>query len=323
MPDMSVYKQIRDYIKADLDPANLNNVIKNRVEFMILIECRDSNPNTEKEDDNAPRTDYETGHGLISDVCIKRKIRNVVDMLLEGKIGYKDSVKKGVTLESNMKQAIRALGVDPDDAKAVQAARKNDPDFDRKALAYMCENFYDIRLFGEVMTTFTKHNMSCGQVKGAVQIGIGRSVDPICPQEMTLTRSTVSTEDEAETKQNMFGHKHIVPYGLYCVRGSINAYQASKVTGLTELDKELLWLAILNMYNLDQSAGRSQMAVRKLFIWTHDSMFGIGVPSYKLYESVKITRKDDVPVARCFEDYKIDIDYDAIPKSVTLEIREP
>lgn len=179
----------------------------------------------------------------------------------------------------------------------------------------MCQNFYDIRTFGAVMTTFVKGNLNCGQVRGPVQIGFARSIDPIVPQEITITRIAITTESDAENKGTEIGRKYIIPYGLYRAEGYVSANLARKVTGFSEEDLSLLWKAIINMFENDHSAARGKMAVRELIIFKHDSELG-NAPSYKLFEKVKVELKPDVVIARAYSDYTVTVDED-MPQGVT------
>ena len=181
----------------------------------------------------------------------------------------------------------------------------------------MCQNFYDIRTFGAVMTTFVKGNLNCGQIRGPVQLGFARSVDPIMPQEVTITRIAITTELDAERKDTEMGRKHIVPYGLYRAEGYISANLARKTTKFSEEDLKLLWQAILNMFENDRSAARGKMAVRELIVFKHDTELG-NAPSYKLFDAVRIARKEGVAVPRSYQDYVIEVDNE-LPAGVTCE----
>ena len=198
--------------------------------------------------------------------------------------------------------------------------KKDNPEIDAKIRDFMCKNFFDIRAFGAVMTTFVKAALNCGQVRGPVQLGFARSVDPIFPQEITITRCAITTEADAEKNTNTMGNKFIVPYGLYIAEGYISANLARKVTGFSVDDLELLWDAIINMFEFDHAAARGKMAVRKLVIFKHDSELG-NVPAYKLFDAIKIERKEDVEVARSFSDYNISIAESEIPQGVTCTVR--
>ena len=201
----------------------------------------------------------------------------------------------------------------------VKAAKKADPDIDAKLRDYMCENYFDIRTFGAVMTTFVKGALNCGQVRGPVQLGFARSVDPIMPQEVTITRVAITTEADAEKKGTEMGRKYIVPYGLYRVEGYISANLARKTTGFSEDDLNLLWTAILNMFENDHSAARGKMAVRELIVFKHDSELGCA-PAHKLFDLVKAAHKDNVTAPRSYEDYTVTVDEAALPALSLIHI---
>jgi len=249
--------------------------IKNRYDFVILFDVENGNPNGDPDAGNMPRIDPETGYGLVTDVCLKRKIRNYVETLKEDAPdadNYRIYVKEGVPLNRSDAEALEHNGLTPKDD--LKKAKKSDPDIDRKLRDYMCEHFYDIRTFGAVMTTFVKGALNCGQVRGPVQLSFARSVDPIVPQEVTITRVAITTEADAEKKNSEMGNKHIVPYGLYRAEGYVSANLARKTTGFSEEDLQLLWQAILNMFENDHSAARGKMAVRELIVFKHDSELG-------------------------------------------------
>ncbi len=252
--------------------------IKNRYEFVILFDVENGNPNGDPDAGNMPRTDPETGHGLVTDVCLKRKIRNFIETCKEGEAGYRIYVKDGVPLNRSDAEACAAVGVEPGD-KELKAAKKKDADLDRKLRDWMCANFFDIRTFGAVMTTFVKGALNCGQVRGPVQLGFARSIDPILPQEVTITRVAITTEADAEKKGTEMGRKYIVPYGLYRCEGYISANLARKTTGFSEEDLALFWQAVLNMFENDHSAARGKMAVRELIVFKHDSELGTRSPT--------------------------------------------
>lgn len=278
--------------------------IKNRYEFVVLFDVENGNPNGDPDAGNMPRTDTESGHGIITDVCLKRKIRNYVELARENVPGYRIYVKDGVPLNRSDNEACEYVGVKAD---KLRDEKKKDPELDRKLRDFMCQNFFDIRAFGAVMTTFVKGALSCGQVRGPVQLGFARSVDPILPQEITITRVAITTEADAEKKGTEMGRKYVVPYGLYRAEGYVSANLARKTTGFSEEDLELLWDALLNMFEHDHSAARGKMAVRKLIIFRHDSELG-NAPAYKLFESVHVQRKAGVNLPRSFSDYELTID---------------
>lgn len=287
--------------------------IKNRYEFVILFDVENGNPNGDPDAGNMPRIDPETGYGLVTDVCLKRKIRNYVETVKEEEAGYRIYVKDGVPLNRSDAEACKYIGVDP--AK-LKDAKKKDEKLDEKLRDFMCANFFDIRTFGAVMTTFVKGALNCGQIRGPVQLGFARSVDPIMPQEVTITRVAITTEADAEKKGTEMGRKYIVPYGLYRAEGYISANLARKTTGFSEEDLELLWQAILNMFELDHSAARGKMAVRELIVFKHASELG-NAPAYKLFDLVKAQKKSDVVAPRIYADYEVTVDETKLPDGVT------
>lgn len=291
----------------------MSEVIKNRYDFVILFDVENGNPNGDPDAGNMPRVDPETGLGLVTDVCLKRKIRNYVEMAKEDSAGYRIYIKDQVPLNRNDSEALEYLGIDKD----LKAAKKNDPEIDIKIRDWMCANFYDIRTFGAVMTTFVKGALNCGQVRGPVQLGFARSIDPIVPQEVTITRVAITTEADAEKKGTEMGRKYIVPYGLYRAEGFVSANLARKSTGFSEDDLQLLWQAILNMFENDHSAARGKMAVRELIVFKHASELG-NAPSYKLFDAVHIARKDGVEIPRSYHDYAVTVE-ESLPVGVTCK----
>ena len=291
----------------------MSEPIKNRYDFVILFDVENGNPNGDPDAGNMPRIDPETGHGLVTDVCLKRKIRNYVETAKEDAEGYRIYIKDQVPLNRSDSEALKYLGVTGD----LKAAKKADPDLDAKIRDFMCRNFYDIRTFGAVMTTFVKGALNCGQVRGPVQLGFARSVDPIVPQEVTITRIAITTEADAEKKGTEMGRKHIVPYGLYRAEGYVSANLARKTTGFSEEDLQLLWQAILNMFENDHSAARGKRAVRELIVFRHDSELG-NAPAYKLFDAVHIERRDPAAVPRRYQDYLVTVD-ETLPEGVTCE----
>lgn len=298
----------------------MSEAIKNRYEFVILFDVENGNPNGDPDAGNMPRVDPETGLGLVTDVCLKRKIRNYVETVKEDATGYRIYIKDGVPLNRSDAEAYAALDVTE---KTVKAKKKENPDLDRNIRDWMCANFYDIRTFGAVMTTFVKAALNCGQVRGPVQMGFARSVEPVVPQEVTITRVAITTEADAENKGTEMGRKYIVPYGLYRCEGYISANLARKTTGFSEKDLELLWEAILNLFEHDHSAARGKMAVRELIIFKHDSELGCA-PAHKLFDTVKVTRThpEDITPTRSYQDYVVTVDEAALPEGVTCEIRQ-
>lgn len=300
----------------------MSEVIKNRYEFVILFDVENGNPNGDPDAGNMPRIDPESGLGLVTDVCLKRKIRNYVEAVKEGEKGYQIYIREDVPLNRSDRRACENLGItDTDDKKVTEGLKKlkkNDPDADIKIRDYMCQNFFDIRTFGAVMTTFMKASLNCGQVRGPVQIGFARSIDPVVSQEVTITRVAITTEKDAEEKKTEMGRKSIVPYGLYRAEGYISANLARKVTGFSEEDLELLWDAIINMFENDHSAARGKMAVRELIVFKHSKELG-DCPSYKLFDAVEVTRKDDIMYPRNYRDYEVTIHKEQIPASVEVK----
>ena len=294
----------------------MSEPIKNRYDFVILFDVENGNPNGDPDAGNMPRIDPETGNGLVTDVCLKRKIRNYVETVKEDAPDadrYRIYVKDGVPLNRSDNAAIAALGIQPD----LKAAKKSDPDIDRKLRDYMCDHYFDIRTFGAVMTTFVKGALNCGQVRGPVQLSFARSIDPVVPQEVTITRVAITIEADAEKKGTEMGRKHIVPYALYRAEGYVSANLARKTTGFSEEDLRLLWQAILNMFENDHSAARGKMAVRELIVFKHDSELG-NAPSYKLFEAVQVQHKPDVIAPRSYQDYTVTVT-DTLPEGVTCE----
>ncbi len=291
----------------------MSEAIKNRYEFTILFDVENGNPNGDPDAGNMPRIDTETGFGIVTDVCLKRKIRNCIETICEDKPGYKIYIKEGVPLNNSDRTAFEAFNVADKDIKNL---KKDNPELDKKICQFMCKNFFDIRTFGAVMTTFVKASLNCGQVRGPVQLGFARSIDPIVSQEVTITRVAITTENDAANKSTEMGRKYIVPYALYRVDGYISANLARKVTGFSEEDLALLWQAIINMFEYDRSAARGNMAVRKLIVFKHDSELG-NAPAYKLFETINVARKNNVIAPRQYKDYEVKIEKDKLPEGIT------
>lgn len=292
----------------------MSEVIKNRYEFVVLFDVENGNPNGDPDAGNLPRIDPESGYGIVTDVCLKRKIRNYVETVKEDAEGCKIYIKEAVPLNRSDNTAYEYLKTNDKDIKDL---KKKDPDVDRKIRDFMCSNFYDIRTFGAVMTTFVKAALNCGQVRGPVQLGFARSVDPIVSQEVTITRIAITTEKDAENKSTEMGRKSIVPYGLYRAEGFISANLARKVTGFSEDDLELLWEAIINMFEIDHSAARGKMAVRELIVFKHSKELG-DCPAYRLFDAVEVTKKEEVIYPRNYTDYSVSIHEESIPDSVEI-----
>ena len=290
----------------------MGEVIKNRYEFVVLFDVENGNPNGDPDAGNMPRIDPESGLGIVTDVCLKRKIRNYIETVKEDEDGYKIYIKENVPLNRSDREACKSLGINDDEDKKVTEAlkklKKSDKDADIKLRDYMCRN----------LTTFVKASLNCGQVRGPVQLGFARSIDPVISQEVTITRVAITTEKDAENKSNEMGRKSIVPYGLYRVEGYISANLARKVTGFSEEDLELLWNAIINMFENDHSAARGKMAVRELIVFKHSKELG-DCPAYKLFDAVKVQKNDDIQYPRKYQDYTVTINDDEIPDTVEVK----
>lgn len=288
----------------------MSEVIHNRYDFAVLFDVTNGNPNGDPDAGNMPRVDPETGLGLVTDVCLKRKIRNYVEDVKEDEAGYRIYIKENVPLDHSNGEALAYIGIE--DAAKVKG---KDVDRDKKIRDFMCKNFYDIRTFGAVMTTLSKGDLNCGQVRGPVQFSFAKSFDPIIPQEITLTRVTAATEKDPV---GITGRKFVVPYALYMAKGYISANLARKTTGFSEDDLKLLWEAIINMFENDHSAARGDMAVRELIVFKHDSELG-NAPSYKLFERIHVQKRDGVICPRAYEDYEVRVDVENLPHGVTCE----
>ena len=280
--------------------------ITNRYDFIMLFDVENGNPNGDPDAGNTPRMDAETGYGYITDVCLKRKIRNFVELAKEGESGYNILVKPDKALNTRFAEAY--------DAEQLEKGKKKDRKAEEieKARNYMCRNYFDVRAFGAVMST---GDNPCGIVRGPVQITFARSLSPITIEDVTITRQARTTEDRQETGGTEMGRKSIIPYALYRAEGYISAALAQKVTGLSDDDVELLWDAIVNMFENDHSAARGKMCMRKLYIFKHDSTLG-NCPSHVLFDKVKVSLKEEKP-SRQFADYTINLD-DAMPEGVML-----
>lgn len=289
--------------------------IKNRYDFVIFFDVENGNPNGDPDAGNMPRMDQETGYGLVTDVCLKRKIRNYVEAVYDGKPGYRIYVRQNIPLERTNQEALDYLGIKENELKQF---KKKDPSIDIKIRDFMCENFFDIRTFGAVMTTFVKGNLNCGQVRGPIQISFAKSVDPINPQEISITRVTVASEKELdEGKSTMIGTKYILPYALYRAEGFVSANLAQKTTGFSEDDLKIFWEAVTNMFEFDRSAARGKMSVRKLIVFKHNSVFG-NAPAYKLFEKITVRHKCTEKFVSSYDDYEIEIDKAGLPENVEL-----
>ena len=266
--------------------------LKNRYDFMLVFDVKDGNPNGDPDAGNLPRVDSETGEGLVTDVCLKRKVRNYVQLTKGTEAGYDIFVKEKAVLNSLVEDAYAELGID---ANVKKPAKGEEID---KGRALMCKKFYDIRTFGAVMST----GANAGQVRGPVQLTFARSIDPIVTLEHSVTRMAVTKVEDIEKERTM-GRKNTVPYGLYVACGFVSPALAAQ-TGFSEEDLEILWTALVNMFDQDHSAARGMMATQKLIIFKHDSALG-NAPSHKLFDLVKIAKKEDVVVPRKFADYEV------------------
>lgn len=283
------------------------SVINNRYEFVILFDVENGNPNGDPDAGNMPRIDSETSYGIVTDVCLKRKIRNFVSLYKESEPYYNILIQPDDYLNAKFERAHNELEEKNEKKATTEEAR-----------SYVCENYYDVRTFGAVMNTGPKEYW-CGIVRGPVQLSFARSIDPIFPQDITITRQAKTTETRQELGQTEMGKKSIVPYGLYRAEGYVSAMLAQKITGFNEYDLELLWEAILNMFEHDRSAARGKMALRKLIIFKHDSALG-NAPANELFDKVTVKRKPGVDVARGYDDYEITID-ENMPEGVTLDVK--
>lgn len=285
----------------------MSTVIKNRYEFVLLYDVENGNPNGDPDAGNMPRIDPETGYGIVTDVCLKRKVRNYVELKKGDSSGYRIYVKEGTPLNQNHQEAYVAIGLKPGEKAKLDKVNE--------ARQWICANFFDVRAFGAVMTT----GDNCGQVRGPIQINFSRSIDPITQQEITITRQTVTKIEDADKERTM-GRKHIVPYGLYRVEGYVSAKLANdetKGTGFSEEDLELFWEALINMFENDHSSAHGKMTTRKLIVFKHDSELG-NAPAHKLFELVKVEKVATTNPPRNFSDYTIQIEKENVPVGVTL-----
>jgi len=285
----------------------MSNAIQNRYDFVILFDVKDGNPNGDPDAGNLPRLDPETGHGLVTDVCLKRKVRNYVQLANGDKGGYEIFIKEKAILNNLIDQAH-----EKEEVKAKEKGEKTEA-----ARQHMCKTYFDVRTFGAVMST----GKNAGQVRGPVQLTFSRSIEPIVPLEHSITRMAVATEAEAEKQQGdnrTMGRKFTVPYALYRCHGFISAPLAEQ-TGFSEEDLELLWEALTNMFEHDRSAARGQMATRKLIVFKHDSKMG-KAPAHQLFDLVKVERVNGTAgPARAFPDYSVTLQKDAKPDGVTID----
>jgi CRISPR-associated protein Csd2 len=277
--------------------------LKNRIDFVYIFDVQDGNPNGDPDAGNLPRVDAETGMGLVTDVCLKRKVRNYVQVAKNCAKGYDIFIKEKAVLNKSI------------DAAHDDESVKNAADKTTAARDWMCKTFYDIRTFGALMTT----GKNAGQVRGPIQLTFARSVDPIAASEHSITRIAVATEKEAEKQggeNHTMGRKATVPYGLYVCHGFISANLANQ-TGFSEEDLALFWEALINMFDMDRSAARGMMSAQKLIVFRHESVLG-NAPANKLFDCVKVEKKCD-GAPRKFRDYEVSIDTENLPTGVTIE----
>lgn len=278
--------------------------LKNRIDFVYIFDVQDGNPNGDPDAGNLPRVDAETGMGLVTDVCLKRKVRNYVQMAKDCAVGYDIFIKEKAVLNKSI------------DAAHDEESVINATDRTSAAREVMCRKYFDIRTFGAVMST----GKNAGQVRGPIQFTFARSVDPITAMEHSITRMAVATEKDAEKQggdNRTMGRKATVPYGLYVCHGFISANLANQ-TGFSEEDLELFWDTLKNMFDIDRSAARGLMSAQKLIVFKHESVLG-NAPANKLFDLITVEKKQDVDVPRSFSDYSVNIDRDNLPQGVTIE----
>lgn len=287
--------------------------IANRYDFALVFEVVNGNPNGDPDAGNLPRLDAESGHGLVTDVSLKRKVRNFVGLVKGETPPFDIYVKEKAVLNQTHEKAYVAVGAE-EELKG-DKKRKGSGETVDKARQWMCANFFDVRTFGAVMST----GVNCGQVRGPVQLTFARSVDPVIAQEHSITRMAVATEAEAEKQQGdnrTMGRKHTVPYGVYVAHGFVSSFLA-KQTGFSEFDLDLLWQALEHMFEHDRSAARGEMSTRGLYVFKHDSELG-NAHAHALFDRIKVARKAEVDVARSFADYEVSIDEANLPSGVSL-----
>jgi len=288
-------------------------MIQNRYDFVLLFDVKDGNPNGDPDAGNLPRVDAETGRGLVTDVSVKRKVRNYVGIVKAEQPPFEIYVKEKAILNKQHERAYEAIGAS-ELLKGEDKKRKGGDKVD-EARAWMCRNFYDVRTFGAVMST----GVNCGQVRGPVQLTFARSVDPIVAQEHSITRMAVATEAEAEKQggdNRTMGRKHTVPYGLYVAHGFVSSHLAAQ-TGFSDDDLNLLWEALANMFEHDRSAARGEMATRGLYVFKHNSQLG-NAHAHSLFARIQPKLKESVTAPRDFGDYTVSINETELPAGVTL-----
>lgn len=290
--------------------------IENRYDFVLLFDVKDGNPNGDPDAGNLPRVDAETGLGLVTDVALKRKIRNFVGLVKECAPPFDIYIKEKAVLERTHRAAYKEIGAENELADTGKKGRKGSADTVAKARDWICKNFYDVRTFGAVMST----GVNCGQVRGPVQLTFARSVDPVIALEHSITRMAVATEKESEKQQGdnrTMGRKFTIPYGLYRAHGFISAHLAGQ-TGFSEEDLDLLWQSLENMFDHDRSATRGEMSCRGLYVFKHESKLG-NAPAHSLFDRVTVT--SNASPARSFDEYQVNVNADQLPKGVELITR--
>lgn len=281
--------------------------IQNRYEFVYLFDVANGNPNGDPDAGNLPRLDPETNRGLVTDVALKRKIRNYVALEKEGAPGFAIYMQERSILNNQHKQAYAALSIEHEAKKLPKDEAKA-----RELTAWMCANFFDVRTFGAVMTT----EVNAGQVRGPVQLAFATSVEPVVPLEVSITRVAVTNEKDLEKERTM-GRKHILPYGLYRAHGFVSAKLAER-SGFSEDDLALLWRSLVNLFEHDRSAARGEMAARRLIVFKHENPMG-NAPAHTLFERVTVKRNgDDGAPARSFTDYVVGIDREGLQAGVEI-----
>lgn len=289
--------------------------LKNRYDFVLVFDVKDGNPNGDPDAGNLPRLDAESGHGLVTDVSLKRKVRNFIGLLKGEQPPYEIYVKEKAVLNLTHERAYEAIGVKIE-ADGDKKKRKGGGDDVTKARDWMCKNFFDVRSFGAVMST----GVNCGQVRGPVQLTFARSVDPVVALEHSITRMAVATIEEAEKQEGdnrTMGRKHTVPYGVYVAHGFVSAFLA-KQTSFSEEDLKLLWQSLTQMFEHDRSAARGQMATRGLYVFKHESELG-NAPAHDLFARIQVKRKEGIEVARDWSDYEVRVNDANMPNGVKLE----
>lgn len=296
----------------------MSDPIKSRYDFVFFCDVKNGNPNGDPDAGNLPRIDPNTSRGIISDVCIKRKIRNYIDLVkskdidgpdvVEGELGYKIYVQQDAVLNERNRKAYVHYNLKPQDKKLPKKVEDQ-----LRVTKFMCDNFYDIRTFGAVMTT----GVNCGQVRGPVQMCFGESIDPVVPLEMSITRMA-ATEAKEDKDNKTMGRKQYIPYGLYRIEGFVSASLAEK-SGFCQADLDLLWEALMNMFENDRSAARGLMTSRELVVFKHESKLG-NAPAHKLFDTVHVERKlPEGQEARSFDDYEIVIDAEGLPAGIEVK----